>query len=187
MSLLRLQTFEDIVLNRRTIKDFDGTPITEELILKLLNLAVAAPNHRLTQPWKFKVLLQNGVRQWIDFLKDKLSPEEYALYEKTFERAIKAGALVYVSYDINPKPEIEREDYAAVSCAIEHILLGATALDLQSFWSTGKVFNHLFTRQFLKLNSDENFAGAIMLGRGVNNAPKPMLRMKAEEKTIWIK
>ena len=41
---------------RRSIKDFTDEPIDRETVESLLELAVLAPNHRMTQPWRFVVL-----------------------------------------------------------------------------------------------------------------------------------
>jgi nitroreductase len=41
---------------RRSIKRFTDRPVTREHIETLLTSAVAAPNHRFTQPWRFYVM-----------------------------------------------------------------------------------------------------------------------------------
>src|SRR5919199_5662588 len=47
---------ESVITERRSIKQFLPTPVPRSLITRLLDLAVWAPNHRLTEPWRFYVL-----------------------------------------------------------------------------------------------------------------------------------
>src|SRR5262245_66471638 len=46
----------DAIRERRSIKRFADRPVTREEIETLLDAATLAPNHRLTQPWRFYVL-----------------------------------------------------------------------------------------------------------------------------------
>ncbi|HEX2168473.1 MAG TPA: nitroreductase family protein, partial [Longimicrobiales bacterium] len=46
----------DAIRQRRSIKKFTGRPVTREDIERMLDAAVLAPNHRMTQPWRFHVL-----------------------------------------------------------------------------------------------------------------------------------
>src|SRR5260370_32200064 len=46
----------DAIRERRSIKRFTDRPVTKEEIEALLDAATHAPNHRLTQPWRFYVL-----------------------------------------------------------------------------------------------------------------------------------
>ena len=41
---------------RRSIKRFTDQPVSREQIEHLLEAAVQAPNHRMTEPWRFYVL-----------------------------------------------------------------------------------------------------------------------------------
>ena len=46
----------DAIRSRRSIKRFTERPVTREEIETLLAAATLAPNHRLTNPWRFYVL-----------------------------------------------------------------------------------------------------------------------------------
>ncbi len=52
----RLVELAELVRARRTHKDFGSEPVSRETLLELLDLARFAPNHHLTQPWRFRVL-----------------------------------------------------------------------------------------------------------------------------------
>src|SRR2546423_1181743 len=46
----------DAIRQRRSVKRFTDRPVTRAEIERLLDAAVLAPNHRLTNPWRFYVL-----------------------------------------------------------------------------------------------------------------------------------
>ena len=46
----------DAIRERRSIKRFADQPVTREQIQSLIDAATRAPNHRLTNPWRFYVL-----------------------------------------------------------------------------------------------------------------------------------
>src|SRR5579875_3727679 len=46
----------DAIQNRRSIRRFTDRPISRDELEPLLAAAILAPNHRLTQPWRFYVL-----------------------------------------------------------------------------------------------------------------------------------
>ena len=46
----------EAIRQRRSIKRFTGRAVTREEIEAILAAATMAPNHRLTQPWRFYVL-----------------------------------------------------------------------------------------------------------------------------------
>src|SRR3954463_16642872 len=41
---------------RTSVRRFRAEPVSREIIEQLLDCAVRAPNHKLTQPWRFTVL-----------------------------------------------------------------------------------------------------------------------------------
>ena len=49
-------TIREIAEARRTHKAFGPEPVPRETLTELLSLARLAPNHHLTQPWRFRVL-----------------------------------------------------------------------------------------------------------------------------------
>src|SRR3954447_23529588 len=47
---------EQAIRSRRTIKAFEPQPVARETLEELLELARWAPNHNLTNPWRFRVV-----------------------------------------------------------------------------------------------------------------------------------
>ena len=54
------------ILNRRDARDFIDKQIPAAAIKKLLYAAIWAPNHKLTEPWKFTVITSGKVAEFID-------------------------------------------------------------------------------------------------------------------------
>lgn len=174
----------ETIRSRRTCKNFDGSEIQKSLVTELLDLAVWAPNHRLNEPWRFRVLTKSGVLKLIGEIKNCLGPEESKSFEKTFEKLTTAGAILYVTCLKDSQPIVDQENFAATSALIQNLLLGATALKLQSYWGTGKIATLPTTVEFLKIEENERFVGWIWLGRGEVGEPK--IRTPASQKTIWF-
>ena len=47
---------EEAIRGRRTHKVFESEPVPREVVEQLLELARWAPNHFVTEPWRFRVL-----------------------------------------------------------------------------------------------------------------------------------
>src|SRR5260370_97276 len=109
----------DAIRERRSIKRFTDRPVTKEEIEALLDAATHAPNHRLTQPWRFYVLgpdaryaygLAVGERK-----ARKLDDTEAA---RTMRATVAAEhralpAMIAAAGGNEDNPQIREEDYAA--------------------------------------------------------------------------
>jgi nitroreductase len=178
------ENISELIRKRRTGKIFDGKAVDTKTVKDLLELAVWAPNHRLNEPWRFRILSQNGILNLIDRISKDSSPEDLKTYEKNFAKLKTAGVIIYVTHLRDPQPVIDQENFAATCAAIQNILLSATALDLRSYWGTGKLATHPSTLNFLNLKDDEKFVGWVWLGYG--ELPQPTRRTPASDKTIWF-
>ena len=108
--------------SRRTVKDFKSDPVPDELLLRALEAGLWAQNHRMTQPWRFYVV----------------GPQTRAALTPLFPKAPTKPAIVAVSCLKSDDAVQEREDYAAVACAIQNIQLAAWDLGLGMQWSSGR-------------------------------------------------
>lgn len=178
-----MKTFHEIVFDRRTCKEFDGRAISQEQIQQLLTWAVRAPNHRLNEPWFFRILNQKAVSDWLSHIEAKLNETELSSLKRSIDRVRHVGALIFVSSKISENKTLTRENYAAVCAAIENLLLGASALGIQSFWSTSRLMCHPETMRFLEWQENEDFVGAIWLGYG--KTPELSARKPIQKVSRW--
>src|SRR5437879_11540343 len=110
---------ETAVRTRRTHKSFGPDPVPRETLDELFELARWAPNHNLTNPWRFRVLGPETLRR----LKGAAGPEAAAKLDR-------APTLVVASAAQTGDAVQDEEDVAASACAAYIALLAAHARGL---------------------------------------------------------
>jgi nitroreductase len=175
-----------IIASRRTTKDFDGSPLTENQLRPLLEAAHWAPNHGLNLPWRFRVVLSSGVKRFVEEAHQNLPADLLAAYSGSLKKLSLVGAWIDVSCLKDEHPLKDRENEAATAAAIQNVLLMATEQGLQSFWSTGKLFRDPWTAAWIGRDAEsEHFSGALWLGNG--QAPEAKKRPPVDSITRWIR
>jgi nitroreductase len=144
---------EDAIRTRRTHKAFAPEPVPRELLDELLELARWAPNHNLTNPWRFRVL---GPRA-LDALKQATGPEAAAKLDR-------APTLVAATAKRSGDPVQDEEDLCATACATYTVLLAAHGRGLAGYWRTPGVLRTPEGRAALGIPDDEHFVALIHLG-----------------------
>jgi nitroreductase len=152
---------EQAIRTRRTHKVYEKEPVDRATVEELLELARWAPNHHLTEPWRFRVI----------------GPE-------TFDRLVAAGApneasklgraptLIAASVAYTGDDYQNREDLLATGVAVYIVLLAAHARGLASYWRTPALFETDAAREVLGFEPNEQFVGLIHLGRPGSEAPE---------------
>jgi nitroreductase len=151
---------ERAIRRRRTHKQYGSEPVPEETVRELVDLARWAPNHKLTNPWRFR-LLGPATRARI----------EAAAGEKEAAKLRRAPTLVLVTTLASPDPELAEEDALATACAAYAMLLGATARGLASYWRTPACFREAAVRDVLGVGADERLVALVHLGPPVSDPP----------------
>jgi nitroreductase len=144
---------DDLAAARRTHKAFGPEPVPQETLLELFQLAQLAPNHHLTQPWRFRVL----GRETLARLKEVGGPSE-AL------KLARAPTLVVASALLSGEVVQDEEDICATASAIMLVLLGATERGLASYWRTPGVLRSARGREAVGVPAGERVLGLIHLG-----------------------
>lgn len=153
----------DAIRTRRTHKAYDPEPLGREELDELLDLAKWAPNHNLTNPWRFRVV---GPRA-LDRLKAAAGPEAAAKLDR-------APTLVVASV-LAPGDDAvqDEEDLCAAAAAVYIVLLGAHASGLGGYWRTPAVLSDDAGREAVRVPADETVLGLIHLGRVKQEKPAP--------------
>jgi nitroreductase len=147
--------FKSLCGQRRSIRYFDDKPVTEEDVLKLLELARLAPSVENLQPWHFHVVSDPDLRRLL---------MEASCYGNFVE-----GAGVFIVVTVNKSLEnaametlwnIRELEYSCMA-AMEHVLLGAVAMGLGGTWVS---LHHGKTHELLALPPHEVVVGGMMLG-----------------------
>ena len=139
---------EEAIRSRRTHKAYGADPVDRETLTELFELARWAPNHHLTNPWRFRVL---GPRA-LERLKAAAGEEGAAKLDR-------APTLVVVTAVGN------EEDRDATAAAAYIVLLAAHARGLASYWRTPEVLTTPAGRAAVGLEDDEQVLGLLHLGR----------------------
>ncbi len=145
---------------RRTHKQFGPEPVDEAVVRELADLARLAPNHKLTNPWRFR-LLGPETRARIDEVVD----------ENEAMKLRRASTLVLVTAVLSEDPVLAEEDLLAAGCAVYVMLLEATERGLASYWRSPQCFREEPVRSLLGLAANETTVGLVHLGPPVSEPP----------------
>jgi nitroreductase len=157
------------VRTRRTHKAYERQPVDRATVEELLELARWAPNHHLTEPWRFRVI----------------GPETFARLvaagkPNEAEKLGRAPTLVVASARLTGDEHQNREDVLATACAVYIVLLAAHARGLASYWRTPALFETAAGCAAAGLEDDEEFVALIHLGQPATSPPAKERKPPAE-------
>ena len=180
----------DAISTRRSIKKFTSRSITREEMETLLSAAVAAPNHRLTQPWRFYVLGPDAREAYGQVLGGRKArkiedPQAAQTMRDTVAAEHRAlpGMLV-VAVAENENPEIREEDYAAVMMAIQNLSLAAVELGFGTHIKTGAIMTDPAARAAAGVKDNERIVAVVNVGEPAE-VPAAKPRQPASAFTTW--
>ena len=153
---------DDAIHTRRTNKVYERRPVPAETLDELFELARWAPNHHLTNPWRFRVLGPAA----LEALKAAAGPEHAVKLDRA--PTLVAASVVQVGDEV-----ADEEDFAAAACASFIVLLGAHARGLDGYWRTPEVLRTPAGRAALGIPDGEKVLGLLHLGRGRGTKPAP--------------
>lgn len=169
-------------------------PPTRQEIQAVIEAAVSAPNHHLTEPWRFIVLSGSALDDLGEVLAERARHEHEGAadleqrVQKERSRPKRAPVIVTVVYVPSDHPKaIEMEDRYAVGAAVENMLLAAHGMGLGAFWRTGAAARDPGVRSLLGLKDGEEIAAFVYLGYPLKERPDPPRRRKpASDVTTWL-
>lgn len=169
----------ELIKRRRTNLRVDPErQVPDELITRLCEAAVWAPNHKLTEPWRFAVFTGEARRTLgavaAQGLRDRGVDDEDRL-ETTGRKYLRAPVIVVVGCesDAQADPVRRSEDRDAVAAGIQNLLLTATDLGLASYWGTGLTARLPETAALCGFQPGTIIVGLVYLGWPVADAPVP--------------
>jgi nitroreductase len=151
---------ERAIRSRRTHKQYGPEPVGEAVVRELVELARLAPNHKLTNPWRFR-LLGPDTRARIEALAG----------EKEAAKLRRAPTLVLVTAVPSDDPVLAEEDRHATAAAVYALLLAATGRGLASYWRTPGCFREQAVRELLGLADREVVVALVHLGPPASEPP----------------
>ncbi len=181
----------DAITNRRSIRKFTDRPVTREDIENVLAAAALAPNHRLTEPWRFYVMGPEARYSYGVVLGDRKArkltdPDAIRkLRESVGEEHRARPSMIAVATTLHDDPEIREEDYAAVMMAIQNLTLSALELGLGTHIRTGAILASDECRAAIGVPADQRLVATIALGEPAE-LPPTRPRTPATEHTSWL-
>ncbi len=182
----------DAIHRRVSTRAFLPRPLARTVIERILDAAVRAPNHKLTEPWRFVVLTDAARDRFaaarrdhrLRRFDDPASPEAARAAEKTHRETLETPAVVLVASAVSADAVRAAEDLAACWMAVQNLLTAATAEGLGSYVRTGGILEEATVLELAALPPAHRLLAAISLGHpAADEAPRR--RTPASEKTVW--
>ncbi len=182
----------DIIKARRTIGAMQDKDVSEDAINLMLEAGTWAPNHKKTEPWKFRVFTGDSRVRLGDemerIMKQKTGhlSEEEALKKTTKAKKGPLRAPVIIAVAVSPSGKVpEIEEISAVAASIQNMLLVAEEQGLATIWRTGDIVYQSELNDFLSLEEDDKLLGLIYVGHPNKEASSK--RIPYQDKTIWYR
>lgn len=188
-----LSEITEVIRNRRSIspEKYSTRKVHREIVENVLNNAIWAPNHGMTQPWRFKVFIGEGMKKIGAFL-----PELYKLkagdtfsqkkHDKLTKRGENVSVIVAICMEPDPEGKIrEIEEIEAVAAAVQNMYLTCTAYGIGGFWSSPAFVYSDEMKEFLGLSAKAQCLGLFYMGYPEGEWPKSH-RKPLEYVTEWL-
>lgn len=181
---------------RQSIGRVRQDPVPRELVEKILESAVHAPNHKLTEPWRFHVFIGKGrgefarARAELARLQARAEGEEEEFsagrISRERKKAFRAPVVIAVISKAG-RDEVETlENYAACAAAVQNMQLTAHSLGLATMWRTGSFAYHPYMRDFFGLEENDRIVAYLYLGYpDMSERPRRRRREPASARTVW--
>jgi len=189
------QEINNLIKHRRSVfqKDYTGERVKTEIVNQMLENANWAPNHKMTEPWRFVVFTGDGLKKLAEFqgacykrvtsLSDSFKEERY---QALLTKPMLSSHIIAVGVkrdEARRLPEIE--EIGAVYCAIENMYLTAAAYGIGCYLSSGGITYFEEAKEFFGLGKDDRLLGFLHIGIPKGEVPDGRRRPIAE-KVRWI-
>lgn len=184
----------EAIVRRRSVKRLHEPAPTEEELRIIFGAAMAAPDHRIHRPWRFFLLEGEA--------KDRFST---VLVEALKQRRLGAGMAVTNADIGTEKAKLERapivvvacavfandskaprdEQLLATGCAVQNLMIAATALGYGTMWRTGEAARDPLVKAALGIANDDEIVGFIYLGTDIESETEVTGRPDAFQFVEW--
>lgn len=184
-----MEVFEAIH-DRHSIKKVKQDAVPREVIEKLLDAAVQAPNHYKVRPWRFVVLTGEARHRLGDVMSASLRGRHPEFPQEAFDKAhatpLQAPVVIAVGVDKPGEPRVlEIENICAAAASTQNLLLAAHAMGLGAKWRTGEWARDEKVKEFLGFEPDQHIIGLIYIGFPEFLTELPA-RPSFEDRTTWM-
>jgi nitroreductase len=175
-------SFQNVLIGRRTVDEFDKTPVSDDVLRNAVQCAIAAPNRSGTEPWRFIQIGPETVHKLVQ-LRDQLGSSAAISNMESDIPASTVTDCLNLDYDnavdwttipgwcvvttkLTPEnAQVEQEDFKSTCCAVQNFLLSMWSEGIGTKWTSGPVQR---TKEFAELcrvdTEKERVAGCIWYG-----------------------
>jgi nitroreductase len=180
----------EAMYNRHSQKKVRQDAVPREMIVKLLDAAVQAPNHYKVRPWRFVVLTGEARDRLGEVMAasqmDRHPDFPQEAFDKARTTALQAPVVIAVGVDKPTEPKVlEIENICAAATACQNLLLAAHAIGLGAKWRTGEWARDPKVKGFLGFEADQHIIAFIYVGYPefiAEATPRPSFR----DRTVWM-
>lgn len=179
----------EAIYNRHSQKKVKQDVVPREMIEKLLEAAVQAPNHYKVRPWRFVVLTGEARNRLGEVMAASHMDRHPDFPQEAFDKAgttpLQAPVVIAVGVDKPIEAKVlEIENICASAAACQNILLAAHAMGLGAKWRTGEWARDPKVKEFLGFEADQHIIAFIYIGYP-EFIPEHTSRPSFEDRTVW--
>lgn len=191
-----LEAFDTLIKSRRSIfpQDYTGEKVDDVIVKKVLESALWAPSHKLTQPWRFVVFTGAGLRTLAEEqarIYKEVTQADGTFRENRYQNLLTKPllsshiiAIIMKRDEAHTVPEIE--EIGAVFCALQNLYLATTAYGIGGYMSTGGITYFDSARELFGLGPEDKLLGFFHIGMPAR-IPSALKRKPAEDMIKWVK
>jgi nitroreductase len=190
-----IEQINQLIRNRRSVfpKNYTGEKVRDEIVRQMLENANWAPNHKLTEPWRFVVFTGDGLKKLAEFQGEcykRVTTRDGSYKEERFQglttKPMQSSHIISVGMKRDEKKSVpEVEEIGAVFCAVENMYLTATACNVGCYLSTGGITYFEEAKDFFGLGPDDKLLGFLNIGMPKGPASEGR-RRPVENKVRWV-
>lgn len=185
----------EAIHTRRSVGRVRQDEVPDEAVREILESAVHAPNHKLTEPWELHVFSGKGRGRLARARAElaRIQAEEEGEDEEGMisgrvsrerKKAFRAPVIIAVISKAGRGEEETLENYAACCCAAQNMQLAAHGMGLGSIWRTGAAAYHPYMREFFGLEDGDRIVAYLYIGYP-DVELRSRRRVPASQKTVW--
>jgi nitroreductase len=158
-------TFQSLLIGRRTVNQFDQTPVSDDVLRRAVACAINAPNRSMSEPWRFIKIGPQTVAKFAQLNEKRHMSMETNDAPPILDWTTIPGWCVVTTKLTPDNPAVELDDFKSTSCAVQNFMLSMWSEGIGTKWTSGPV---QFTQEFADLcgvdTTKERVAGCIWYG-----------------------
>jgi len=189
-----IEIVKSALLNRRSVYTnmFTGETIDNNIIHEMLEVANFAPTHKFTQPWRFHIFKEEGIKNLSNHLAytykeiaEKKGNFDLEKFERIRTKMDTCSHVISIGLKRNNVIP-EYEEISAVACAVQNMWILASAYKVGCYWSSlgADMFEEIKT--YFDLEEKDKLMGFLFIGKYKLEKWPITRRDNIKDKTKWI-